>query len=289
MVDDSAGSLRAAHIPWGKVVARANASILSKISSRELDAYLLSESSLFVYDNAAIMITCGTTTLIDAVSEILNFVPAEAVRLLTYERKNEIDPDAQPTSFDDDVARLNTKLPGETILFGDPHGNHVRLFHYRRADFTAPGDDITLEILMHDLGPATRNLFHIENGREGIQAQTGLYHLFPGFTCDDFVFDPVGYSFNGIGPDAYSTFHVTPEQECSYASLETNFQFADEEAVNRTIQKVLDIFQPASASILLFQSHGFNPALPDAYRLDRDEPAALYGYDIIFRNILRNA
>ena len=59
---------------WEKVVERSRATILSSISNEYIDAYLLSESSLFVSKDRVLMITCGTTTLVHAASAILEFV-----------------------------------------------------------------------------------------------------------------------------------------------------------------------------------------------------------------------
>ena len=49
---------------WEEVVGKCQAEILSKISSSRVDSYLLSESSLFVWSDRFIMITCGQTQLI---------------------------------------------------------------------------------------------------------------------------------------------------------------------------------------------------------------------------------
>jgi S-adenosylmethionine decarboxylase len=63
----SAPNLRALGKPfWEDVVWASGAKILSQVSNEHMDAYLLSESSLFVYDRYLVMITCGRTRLIQA-------------------------------------------------------------------------------------------------------------------------------------------------------------------------------------------------------------------------------
>ena len=54
---------------WRSVVEAAGAKILSVLRSEHCDAYLLSESSLFVYDDWFAMMTCGQTTLVAAFEE----------------------------------------------------------------------------------------------------------------------------------------------------------------------------------------------------------------------------
>lgn len=47
---------------WADFVGRAGATILSSIKNDQVTAYLLSESSLFVWEKRALMITCGQMT-----------------------------------------------------------------------------------------------------------------------------------------------------------------------------------------------------------------------------------
>ena len=52
-------------------------------------------------------------------------------------------------------------------------------------------------------------------------AKTGIRSLLPNADIDDFLFEPCGYSMNGLEDDGVaSTIHITPEDHCSYASLE---------------------------------------------------------------------
>lgn len=83
-------SLRAGHAPlrglghafWERVVGAAGARVISRLSNDSCDAYLLSESSLFVHDDRALLITCGTTPLSAAADAIRVEVPPEHLATL---------------------------------------------------------------------------------------------------------------------------------------------------------------------------------------------------------------
>lgn len=241
---------------WEEVVARSHATVLSTISSAACDAYLLSESSLFVWSDRFTMLTCGQTRLVDAVDHFLSQQGA-GVRALFYQRKNELFPQLQHTDFRGDVAQLRAHLSGQVFEFGNAQGHFTHILYYEREPIDASGD-VTAEFLMYGLRGPARELFGGEAPadaaarREAVRslfAETGLYR---DFVVDDFFFDPCGYSVNGLWGDRYWTIHVTPEEEGSYASFETNLDLATYDP--GLFDKLADIFGPTSTDIVLFQA-----------------------------------
>ena len=251
------GDLRSLGRPfWEEIVARSQATVLSTISTEACDAYLLSESSLFVCADRFTMLTCGQTRLVDAVDHFLA-QHAGAVRALFYQRKNELFPHLQHTDFRSDVAQLRAHLPGEVFEFGNAQGHFNHILYYEREPIDA-SDDVTVEFLMYGLRGPARELFGgaAPDGAEARQAavralfaDTGLYR---DFAVDDYFFDPCGYSVNGVRGDRYWTIHVTPEEEGSYASFETNLDLATYDP--GLFDKLARIFGPRSTDIVLFQA-----------------------------------
>jgi S-adenosylmethionine decarboxylase len=237
---------------WDGVIGAARADRLSRMSNELCEAFLLSESSLFVFDHKVLMITCGRTTLLGAVQKILHSINLEAVRLFFYERKNELYPYHQSSCFFDDIRVLNQMMQGRAYLFGCEDSHHINLFHLDRPAEAEP-EDATLEVLMYGLDDGVRPLFSLgmEGDRERVRQESGLDGMLPGYQLDDYLFDPAGYSLNGIKGEYYYTIHVTPESLGSYASFETN----DPEVVEnrqRLIGRVLEIFRPRSFDLMLF-------------------------------------
>ncbi len=237
---------------WAELVKSSGAQILSKISSKCCDAYLLSESSLFVFDHRLTMITCGKTSLIDAIFFLLNRFEPKNFLSFQYERKNENFPHEQLTHFYDDIQRLNQKLPGNGYRFGNKDEHHVHIFDMK-TPYKADPNDKTLEILMHGIDDKSRKLFCDGDDRTlgEIHHSTMIHQIFPDFKTDEYIFMPNGYSMNAIKDDEYYTFHITPEDEASYVSFETNHKF--ENSASQTLKRVLEIFNPRSFDIVQFQ------------------------------------
>ena len=236
---------------WSRVVEAAGASVLSVLRNEQCNGYLLSESSLFVYDDWFVMITCGQTTLLDAFEEVLRSVPREAIAFLVYERKNEHYPEHQPTTFYEDARRLQSLVPGRAIRFGDEHGHYIQMFHTTRP-FSPDTTDPTLEVLMHsiDRRVAERFIGARSHGQAGISADLGLEAVLPGFATSEHVFEPAGYSLNAIRESEYYTIHVTPENAGSYVSFETNYDFRGR--LTNLVATLIELFRPRAFDVLAF-------------------------------------
>lgn len=238
---------------WRRVVEASRASILSRVSTREVDAYLLSESSLFVWDDRILMITCGKTVLVEALPMILEIVGHENVAFVFYEQKNFMFPQEQPSSFERDVQRVTHHFPGKFYKLGPANHDHVNVF-YSSHGLEAPSGDSTLQILMHDLDFEAMAPFYAGDSLtpEQVERRVGLDSLYPrGMVTDGFLFNPCGYSVNGIRGADYYTVHVTPQTQGSYVSFETNIFEPDFSA---TIRRVISTFRPGRFSVVLTTS-----------------------------------
>jgi S-adenosylmethionine decarboxylase len=258
---------------WERVVNASGAEIISRMSTPHVDAYLLSESSLFVWSDRILLITCGQTTLIESVPEIVRVVGLSNIALVFYERKNLLFPGDQQADFEADVERMQKHFPGKSYRLGPANCDHVHLFFSSHAKVTSEGD-VTLQLLMSDLPPARSAIFAPAGGTaHAITSTSGLTQLYPDMQLDSHVFSPCGFSLNGISGSRYFTVHVTPQREASYTSFETNVLDSD---YLRVVQTVLSIFQPGRFSFVLTSS--MDPAcLP----LHASAGASIDGYAIV--------
>ncbi|MBS3755946.1 MAG: hypothetical protein KGY56_09640 [Desulfobacterales bacterium] len=282
---------------WDAVVHASGAEIVSRISNSEMDAYLLSESSLFVWDDRILMITCGKTTLVKAVPELIRVIDRERVAFFFYERKNLMYPQAQPSDFEADVASLARHFKGKSYRLGPANHDHVHIFYAYApgANIAEDEEDETLELLMHHLEDPALKAFIPHSGETAadIEARTGIDKLYTGMETDGFVFEPYGYSMNRISGEQYVTIHITPEEDGSFASFETNVAEPD---YRDRIGRLMDIFRPRLFSLVFTEA--VSERDPGEGKLPRQIPGyrrsekSLYefdsGYAVLFANFVRS-
>jgi S-adenosylmethionine decarboxylase len=127
-----------------------NCKVLSIVESEDVDAYLLSESSMFVWPHKLILKTCGTTTLLSGLPRILEIAalfagfpkstapPSRGISIAAapyrvfYSRKNFLFPDRQRgphRSWRDEVKAMdNLFANGSAYMIGKMNGEHWYLY-----------------------------------------------------------------------------------------------------------------------------------------------------------------
>lgn len=244
---------------WSQMVAYAGAKILSQISNDHCRAYLLSESSLFVWKDHLTMITCGTTTLIKAVKFFTSHFQSENIEALIYERKNEYFPHLQSTNFFSDVKYIKNSVRGSSFRFGHPDEHHLMVFEMNKP-YQPSKEDVTFELLMYNLqGEAKEILNSPGHTIEQVRDLMKFGEIFPDFEVDDHLFQPCGYSLNALKGPHYYTVHVTPEEVGSYVSFETNMDI--NETVKHQLSHILEIFRPESFDVIWFRPDDCVPDL----------------------------
>ncbi|KAJ3415942.1 spermidine resistance protein [Chytridiales sp. JEL 0842] len=379
---------------WEEMLAIVKCQVLSVVNNEFVDAYLLSESSMFVYSNRLILKTCGTTTLLNAVSRIFeiarDYCSMDDLDAIFYSRKAFLFPEKQAWPhgrWGDEVNYLDELFPSESYetggyVVGKINGDHWCMYmatpraqddgeflvdrsdsdtdsisaastastasptsrRSRRRRYNSNGvpvdeedddydhcddvdsdsdddDDCTLEIMMQDLDPELTkkfwrtseeqaeakareehekvhgkpdlsNVINVArpNGIDGVHknirkaerrllSETGICDIYPNSIVDDFLFDPCGYSLNGLLGPYYYTIHVTPEDICSYASFETSVPVrkfynhirpgseSEYDTFEDVVSKVVEKFKPGRFSVTLFTrrsvgaKHGHNAGL----------------------------
>ncbi|GAA5140316.1 adenosylmethionine decarboxylase [Thalassotalea piscium] len=237
---------------WKTLVSCCKAQVLSTISNPQCKAFLLSESSLFVWDDRLLILTCGETQLVNSIEYFIQQVGTKKIKQLTYQRKNEYFAHAQPSCFGDDMKQLSPYIKGCAYRFGELDGHHNYLFHYEN-DFTALPDDKTYEFLAYQISETASELLTSSNiSAEKIREFLSIDSLLPDYVIDDFVFKPYGYSLNAIKEDRYLTIHVTPQAGSSYISFESNIDLIV------VAPLFIDILKPLSFDILSFNEHEFS-------------------------------
>ena len=234
---------------WEKIVSKCNAEIISEIKNDDMIAYLLSESSLFVWENSILMITCGKTSLVNSLVEFIKDFGILNIENVIFQRKNEYYSHLQISNFYDDLDLLKSYLPGSAWRLGELDGHHNFIYYYEQSESKFENDK-TLELLMYNLEERIGQQLRSENlNLKNIREILGLEKIFHDYQIDDFLFSPFGYSVNGIKNDSYFTIHLTPEQDGSYVSFETN---DDELSHDLLVNHFIETLSPKSFDTICF-------------------------------------
>ncbi|NVJ65190.1 MAG: adenosylmethionine decarboxylase [Gammaproteobacteria bacterium] len=271
---------------WAQMVEHCQAKILSSISNEHCKAFLLSESSLFVWQDHLVILTCGNTRLVNAVEYFLQAIDPSLVLQVIYQRKNEHFAYAQPTNFIDDVKLLKSHTPGKAYRFGEMYSHHNYLFHSNQA-YQAEASDKTYELLAYQISKdASEHLTDEGLSVTDIREFLRLDEWLADFELDDFAFEPFGYSLNALRGSDYLTIHITPQAHSSYVSFESNLNLIE------LTPTLLDILKPASFDLVTFNAEDFmsqaQAHLPDFYiSKDLVESVLDNGYCVNFATYLR--
>lgn len=243
--------------------------IVSQLSNKHFDSYVLSESSLFVYPYKIILKTCGTTKLLKSIPVLLKLAAEFSleVRSCRYSRGAYIFPQEQQSpqgSFFEEVSFLDKYFGdlgsgGQAYVLGTSR-DHKWHIYAASALPDSPGNRslYTLEMCMTKLDREKAAKFYKSSCDTATEmtTSTGISKLLPKSQICDFVFDPCGYSMNGVEGTSLSTIHVTPEEGFSYASFEAMGYDSEDVDLPALMDDVLACFQPAIFSVALHASGG---------------------------------
>ncbi|KIJ67674.1 hypothetical protein HYDPIDRAFT_25152 [Hydnomerulius pinastri MD-312] len=156
---------------WEDMLDIVKCKVLSVIEGEETDAYLLSESSLFVFAHRIILKTCGTTLNLLGLPRILDiareYASLPSVYRCFYSRKSFMFPERQlgpHREWKDEVSFLDAIFPnGAAYTVGKVNGDHWLLY------ITTPGE-ASVNGAMAPSSPDASPLMHGDS-RNGAQAE----------------------------------------------------------------------------------------------------------------------
>ncbi len=271
---------------WPEMVKKCDALILSKTENEHCKAFLLSESSLFVWSDRLLILTCGTTRLVQAVEFFLCEFGVESVDQVIYQRKNEYFAHKQHSNVLDDIALLEKYVPGTTYRFGELDSHYGYMFSMD-GDFKSSDTDRTYELLAYQIGQeASAKLTDPTISRREIFEYLQLDKIIPDFQVDDHLFEPFGYSLNAIRGDEYLTVHVTPQANSSYVSFESSVDLLEHAPL------ILSALKPASFDVMTYNDFDFADRIADmipAEYFSKELVSHILpsGYDVKFASFVR--
>ncbi|EAU91374.1 adenosylmethionine decarboxylase [Coprinopsis cinerea okayama7 len=189
---------------WEEMLDIVRCKVLSVVNGEDHDAYLLSESSLFVASHKLILKTCGTTLNLLGLPRIIEIAAQQAglpiVHRCFYSRKSFMFPDRQQgphRDWKEEVEFLDKIFSnGAAYTVGKMNGDHWLLYLTDPDELLSPspisekpsqslnGDspnspvhlDYTIEILMSGLSPTAREHFFLPEDVESEDPQLASAH-----------------------------------------------------------------------------------------------------------------
>ena len=137
------------------------------------EAYVLSESSMFVSKRRFILKTCGTTFLLKALVHLLklarDYSGFDSIQSFFYSHKNFMKPSHQgypQWNFQEEIKFLNAIFPnGAAYCMGHMNSDCWYLYTLEFPESRVINQpDQTLEILMSELDPAVMDKFYMKDG-----------------------------------------------------------------------------------------------------------------------------
>jgi S-adenosylmethionine decarboxylase len=236
-------SLRAlGHESWVEIVEAAFGGILESREGRLVDAYVLSESSLFVRSRSMSLLTCGRTDLGRAFEALVARVGSAAIAGVRLSRERDRFPAAARTTFDEDVARIARELDGETL---ESSHEDAKLCSFEVGCLSSSLD---FRIFCAGLGAEAKRAFLDARG-EIPERLAGLV----GSTSPELTqlhqFEPSGTSMNFVvGEDVFCV-HVSPEPSADVASVEASSK--DARVRLALLAEAERVFRPEQISVTL--------------------------------------
>lgn len=240
---------------WESMLDMVHCKVLSVLESDTVDAYLLSESSMFVFPHKLILKTCGTTTLLLGLQRLLHIAAAHAgfpfsnassvdnIRAAAtpyrvfYSRKNFLFPDKQRgphRSWKQEVKYLDDMFShGSAYMVGKMNGDHWYLY------LTPPNQELTPPITPQS---ETNDVAMIEDGANGLAESSG----------DEYVDETLEILMTDLDPENAKQFFLSHASAvaCDKMAAENKARCTfSAEAASEPVEEV-DVFSNGSDSDL---------------------------------------
>lgn len=210
--DNQQSWLETSREQWESLLSKAKCSILSELKFESGRAFLLSESSLFVWRDRVMLKTCGQTEILQCLSGLMS---RGNPRLILYSHRNFIRPSEQ---------RLPYQTPDQEWIEWRsqvPRGTTERLDRAPYTFFVWRSSLQNLPAPFYEYS-TTRVPNSIQHAFESKTSSMTAWKKFENTLVDEHWFQPQGYSANVSGDGWYLTLHLTPQKSCSYLSVESN-------------------------------------------------------------------